>query len=132
MPTYLYQHPETKEIIEVSQKISETHEYTDENGLLWNRVFTVPHASVPNMTRIDSSSEHDFMKKTQDFDGTIGDLMDASKDLSEKRKQERGHDHVQQKFFKKYSEDRQGLKHREDTSHLNSKYKPNSDGVIEI
>jgi len=132
MPTYLYQHPTTQEVVEVKQRISDTHEYVDGNGVVWNRVFTVPYTSIPNMTRIDATSEHEFMKKTQDFQGNIGDLIDASKDLSEKRKNELGSDPVQENFHKKYSKDRKGLKHTSDTSHLDSKYKPNSDGVIEI
>ena len=102
MPTYIYQHPKTNEIVEVSQKISEAHEYTDSQGVQWNRVFTVPYASIPNMTRIEAGSEQDFMKRTEGFDGTMGDLMDLSKDLSNKRIEERGDgtDNVKQKFFK--------------------------------
>jgi len=132
MPFYLYQHPSTEQIVEIKQKISDIHEYVDDDGTKWNRVFTVPFASIPNMTRIDAGSEEDFMKRTQNFDGTIGDLMDASKDLSEKRKHDTGRDKVQENFHKKYSEERNGLKHMGDTSHLDKKYLPNSDGVIEI
>lgn len=134
MPTYIYQHPETNEVIEVSQKISEAHEYTDNQGVQWNRVFTVPHASVPNMTRIEAGSEHDFMRRTDGFDGTMGDLMDLSKDLSNKRIEERGDgtDNVKQQFFKDYSKKRNGLKHLDDKPTVDPKYKPNSDGVIEI
>ena len=102
MQFYLYQHPSTEEVIEIKQKISEAHEYVDGDGTKWNRIFTVPYASIPNMTRIDAGSEEDFMKRTQNFDGTIGDLMDASKDLSEKRKQGTGSDKVQENFHKKY------------------------------
>jgi hypothetical protein len=134
MPTYIYQHPKTNEIVEVSQKISEAHEYTDSQGVQWNRVFTVPYASIPNMTRIEAGSEQDFMKRTEGFDGTMGDLMDLSKDLSNKRIEERGDgtDNVKQKFFKDYSKDRNGLKHLDDKPAVDPKYKPNSDGVIEI
>jgi len=132
MPFYLYQHPSSEKVIEIKQKISEPHEYIDDDGTKWNRVFTVPYASIPNMTLINAGSEEDFMKRTQNFDGTIGDLMDASKDLSEKRKQGTGVDKVQENFHKKYSEERNGLKHMGDKSHLDGKYSPNSDGVIEI
>lgn len=132
MPTYIFQHPDNNEVLEISQRISDVHEYVDDNGVKWNRVFTVPHASFPNMTRIDAGSEQDFMKRTDGFDGTIGDLMDLSKDLSDKRKEGTGKDKIQQKFFKNYSKERHGLKHKEDTSHLNPKYSPNSDGVVEI
>lgn len=134
MPFYLFQHPSTQEVIEVKQKISDAHEYTDNEGVQWNRVFTIPYASVPNMTRVEAGSEQDFMKRTEGFDGTIGDLMDLSKDLSNKRIEERGDgtDNVKQKFFKDYSKDRNGLKHLDDKPAVDPKYKPNSDGVIEI
>jgi hypothetical protein len=132
MPTYIYQHPKTEQVIEVQQGITESHEYTDDQGVKWNRVFTVPNASIPNMTRIESGSEQDFMRRTEGFKGSIGDLMDASKELSDKRSELSGKDPVKQKFFKDYSQGRNGLKHKDDTSHLNGKYKPNSDGVIEI
>jgi hypothetical protein len=134
MPFYLFQHPSTQEVIEVKQKISDTHEYTDNEGVQWNRVFTIPYASVPNMTRVEAGSEQDFMKRTEGFDGTLGDLMDLSKDLSNKRVEERGDgtDNVKQKFFKDYSKDRNGLKHLDDKPAVDPKYKPNSDGVIEI
>ena len=132
MPTYLYQHPKTDEVIEINQKISDQHEYTDEEGSRWNRVFTVPHASIPSMTRVEANSEEDFIKKTRGSGGTMGDLFDLSKELSDKRKSERGggDDPVEQKFFKDYSNERKGMKHQNDVP--NPKYKPNSDGVIEI
>lgn len=132
MPTYIFQHPLTGDTKEISQRISDPHEYTDEGGIQWNRVFTVPHASIPNMTRIDAGSEKDFMNKTQGMGGTCGDLFDLSQELSEKRKSQEndGKDPVKQQFFKDYSKERKGLKHRDDVSQ--SKYTPDSDGVIEI
>ena len=100
----------------MQQKISDTHEYIDNNGLKWSRVFTVPNTSIPNMTRIDAGSHEDFMKKTQNTGGTYGDLFDLSKELSEKRKSQSadGSDPVEQKFFKDYSKKRNGLKHQND------------------
>ena len=114
MPFYLYQHPVTQQVVEVKQKISDTHEYTDEKGVKWNRVFTVPHASIPSLTRVQAGSEEDFIRKTR----------------SDQRKNERGDgkDPVQEKFYKDYSKKRKGLKHLDDPSGKSS----NSDGVIEV
>ena len=122
MPIYIFQNPITQEVIEIQQRAKDEHKYTDENGLEWSRVFTVPNASVPNMTRIDAGSEKDFMAKTQGSGGTYGDLFDLSKELSEKRKSQSadGKDPVEQKFFKNYSNKRKGLKHQND--------KPSSSG----
>ena len=86
MPTYIYQHPDSGEVIEINQRISDQHEYTDESGGSWNRVFTVPHTRVPNMTRADANSEEDFIRRTRESGGTMGDLFDISKELSNKRK----------------------------------------------
>jgi len=134
MPTYIYQHPQTQEVLEIVQRISDPHEYIDNQGVQWNRVFTVPHTNIPSMTRVEAGSEEDFIRKTRDSGGTLGDLFDLSQELSDKRKNERGDgkDPVQQKFYKDYSKTRNGLKHRSDNSDTGSKYKPNSDGVIEV
>ena len=129
MPTYIYQHPDSGEVIEIHQRISDRHEYTDDSGVSWNRVFTVPHTRVPNMTRVEANSEEDFIRRTRESGGTMGDLFDLSKELSDKRKAQSndGKDPVEQKFFKDYSKKRKGMKHQNDTSGSN-----NSDGVIEI
>jgi hypothetical protein len=132
MPTYIFQHPSTGDTKEISQRISDAHEYIDDSGIQWNRVFTVPHASIPSLTRIDAGSEQDFMNKTQGLDGTCGDLFDLSNELSTKRKSQssNGKDPVEQQFFKNYSKERKGLKHQNDTTE--PKYTPDADGVIEI
>ena len=129
MPTYIYQHPDSGEVIEINQRISDRHEYTDDSGVSWNRVFTVPHTRVPNMTRANANSEEDFIRRTRESGGTMGDLFDLSKELSNKRKSQSkdGKDPVEQKFFKDYSKKRKGMKHQNDVSGSN-----NSDGVIEI
>jgi hypothetical protein len=127
MPIYLFQNPETNEVIEVQQRISDAHEHVDDNGLKWLRIFTVPNTSIPSMTRIDAGSHEDFMRKTQNTGGTYGDLFDLSKELSDKRKSQsaNGSDPVEKKFFKDYSKERNGLKHQND--------KPSStEGTIEV
>jgi hypothetical protein len=86
--------------------------YKDENGVKWKRVFSLPFASVD--TKIDPNSASDFVTKTGKKRGTYGDLLDASKELSEKRTKERGEDPVKKKFFKDYSKKRFGVKHIEE------------------
>jgi predicted nucleic acid-binding Zn ribbon protein len=51
MPFYVYQNPNTGEVIEVMQSMKEKHEYTDSEGVKWNRVFLNPNASID--TKID-------------------------------------------------------------------------------
>ena len=42
MPLYVFQHPKTKETIEVLQSMKDDHVYTDENGVAWDRVWGQP------------------------------------------------------------------------------------------
>ena len=56
----------------------------------------------------------DFVEKTRNKSGTIGDLWDMSKELSEKRKKKHGKDPILQKYYKNYSKERNGMKHDND------------------
>lgn len=109
MPLYLYQNPETEEIIEVLQGMNDKHEYFDTEGLEWKRVFTVPTASID--TKIDPFSARDFVNKTGTKKGTVGDMMDLSADLSRAREEKTGsEDPVKRKVFQDY-EKKVGKKH---------------------
>ncbi len=109
MPIYIFQRPKSDEIIEVIQGVNDDHVFIDNEGVKWERVFTVPNASID--TRIDPFSEKDFSSKTKNKKGTVGDLMDASKEASEKRDRLTGRDPVKQEHFKNWSKARRGKKH---------------------
>ena len=107
MQIYLYQHQETEEIREVLQSMKEEHVYFEEN-IQWKRIYTVPTASID--TKIDPFSAKEFINKTNKR-GTVGDVMDLSSELSEKRAEKTGQgDPVKQKLFKDY-EKKVGKKH---------------------
>ena len=106
--------PKTKEIVEIVQKMSDPHEYTDEEGVKHKRVYTLPNASID--TQIDPFSSREFVDKTKDKGITMGELWDASQDASEKREKVLGKDPVKEKYFKNYSKKRRGLKHKDDPS----------------
>lgn len=109
MPIYLYQNPQTEEIKEIFQSINDIHEYF-ENGLKWNRVFTVPNASVD--TQQDPFSSKQYIDSTQNKKGTYGDLLNKSAELSEQRaKLNGGVDPIKEKFYSDYSKNRRGAKH---------------------
>ena len=120
MPTYIFENPKTKKTIEVFQRINEPHEYADEDGIKWNRVFTVPNAAVD--TEVDPFSSEDFVKKTSQGCGTMGELWDRSKELSEMRKEKLGHDPVKEKYLERYSKKRHGLKHTEEIKENRKKF----------
>ena len=114
MPLYTFQHPDTEEVLDVVQNMTEKHFYIDENGVEWRRVWHNPNASMD--TSIDPNSSKDFVEKTRDKRGTMGDLWDAAREAGEKRKAADGTDRVQQKWFKDYSKGRKGIRHQDDPS----------------
>ena len=109
MPLYTYEHPETSETIDVVQGMNDEHVYVDEKGVEWKRVFYSPRASIDSQT--DPFDNNAFVNNTGNKKGTYGDIMDHSKEMSQKRKDKLGYDPVQKKYFKEYSEKRRGLKH---------------------
>ena len=97
MPEYLYKDPETGEEVSIYQGINEKHKYSAD-GKEFERVFTVPNASID--TNIDPMSEKDFVEKTRNKKGTLGEMWDASKEASEKRDKITGKDPTKEKYFK--------------------------------
>tara|TARA_R100000008_G_C3583597_1_gene170425 strand:+ start:331 stop:672 length:342 start_codon:yes stop_codon:yes gene_type:complete len=108
MPEYIYKNPETGEEVTVWQSIHEEHTY-EIDGIEYNRVYTIPNASID--TKIDPNSPKEFREKAK---GTIGELWDQSKELSEKREKQQGEDPVKKKFFSDYAKERKGAKHPQD------------------
>lgn len=113
MPEYLYENPDTGEVVSVIQGINEEHSYS-KDGLEYQRVFTNPNMAVDS--DYSSLSEEQFVNSTRNKKGTLGDLFDASKEASEKREKLHGKDPVKDKYFKNYSSRRKGSKHKDDPS----------------
>lgn len=112
MPLYLYQNEKTKEIREIFQSMNEVHEYNGEKGneKNWKRIFTVPQASVD--TKQDPFSTNDFLDRTKSKKGTYGNMLDYSRELSEKRSSiVGGKDPIKENYYKNYSKQRNGAKH---------------------
>ncbi|MAH50812.1 hypothetical protein CMI37_33650 [Candidatus Pacearchaeota archaeon] len=117
MPFYIFQNPETGEVREVLQKMTEPHEYKEE-GVKWQRLWTSPNASID--TQIDPLSSKDFVEKTRNKKGTLGEIWDAAKEGSKKREEIMGKDPVKEKYFKDYSKKRQGVVHQHDPRKKNT------------
>lgn len=109
MPIYVYQNPKNKKIIEINQSVHDSHEYIDKSGLKWNRIFTSPQLNTDGTLKSDCS-EKEFSEYTKNKKGTIGDLWDRSRELSEKRKKIYGKDPVKDNFLKDWSSKRKGKK----------------------
>lgn len=109
MPVYIYQNPNTKETKEIVQSVHDNHEYI-ENGIKWNRVFTVPQLNTEGTldANCDAKKFSEFTKNKRE---TIGDMWDRSAELSEKRKKIYGEDSVKKQYVKNWSKKRKNKKH---------------------
>lgn len=114
MPVYIYKNPKTEEIKEIVQSVHDKHEYS-ENGLKWERVFTLPQVNTQEKLN-ENSTEKDFARVTGSQKGSVGDLWDRSKELSDKRKKIYGEDKVKKKYFEDWSKKRKGKIHPKDKS----------------
>src|SRR5438045_1433967 len=110
MPIYIYKHPKREKYVEIVQGMKDKHEYTDEKGVKWSRVFVNPQACVDS--RIDPFSYRDFVNKTDNKKNLkIGDLWDMASEASEKREQKLGIDPLKDKAIKDYEKKCHGKKH---------------------
>ena len=120
---YLYENPKTGEIKEVPQGMNDPHVYS-EGGIEWKRVFTIPCATIKGSA--DPFNQQSFVEETGSKRGTVGDMLDYSRELSEKRAQRNGGvDPIQSKFFKDYQK-RVGKKHLNDPSRIDKSKLKNS------
>ena len=121
MPIYVYKHPEKEEYIEVLQGMNDEHVY-EQDGLAWERVFLAPNASIDS--DVDPFNGRQFVDATAAKKGTMGDMLDYSKELSQKRASVNGGvDPVKEKYYKKYSDERNGAKHPQQMKEQLSKNK---------
>lgn len=118
MPLYVYQHPETEEHVEIFQGMNDKHEYIDDEGTSWKRVFLAPNMTLD--TDIDPFSQADFVRTTGNKKGTMGEMMDLSKDLSRQRAEKNGGvDPIKEKGYKAY-EKKTGKPHPKSKPHAPS------------
>ena len=110
MPIYIYKHPEKEEYKEIIQTMNEEHIYIDEDGAKWKREWTNPQLNCES--NIDPFSNSDFINKTGNMKGSLGDMQNYSKELSEKRASMNGGvDPVQKKYYDNYAKERRGARH---------------------
>jgi len=103
MPLFDFKHKETGEIREIFFRMNDEKIYRgeneDEEGQ-WVRLFSAPYASID--TKIDAFSQKQFVEKTGNKKGTIGDIQDRAAELSQIRAQKNGFDPVREKYIKNY------------------------------
>lgn len=117
---YVFENPNTGEEVEVFFAMNDAKEYTGSDGLKWNRVLLSPQLNTE--ASINPWSNDDFVNKTANTKGTLGDLMDRSEELSRIRADRNdGLDPVKEKYYKKYSKDRKGAKHLDQMKNFENK-----------
>lgn len=109
MPTYTFLNEETGEIKDIIMSMNDKHEYIDKTGYKWTRIFYVPQSSIDS--RIDPNNPKDFVSKTSNKKGTLGDLFDISAELSHKRGGVTGKDPVKESYYEKYKKKVGGKPH---------------------
>jgi len=109
MPIYLFIDNRTGKVSEIVQKMDDKHEAFAEDGYKLDRIFTKPRASVD--TQVDPNSSKDFIRRTAKNGMTIGEMMDLSAELSEKRSGTSGQDEIRHKAETSYSKRCGGKKH---------------------
>ncbi len=112
MPIYSFLNKKTGEVIDVFQSMNDIHEYKGKSGKenFWERIFYSPNASID--TKQDPFSSNQYLDRTKSKKGTYGNMLDYSKELSEKRASINGGiDPVKEKYYNNYSKERKGAKH---------------------
>lgn len=108
MPLYTFENPENGQTKDIYQKMLDKHEY-EESGVKWRRVFVKPQAAT-NTVILDPFNPREFISATSNKKETYGDILDRSKELSEKRKAKDGVDLVKKKYAEDWSKARNGKK----------------------
>jgi len=113
MPLYTFEHPATKEQVDVLQGMKDKHVYVDEHGTEWNRIFTSPNAAID--TRPDIFSTDSLANATNNKKDSYEDLVKRSQEASDKRAEKAGGpDPIKQVWYDSYAKKRQGKRHKSD------------------
>lgn len=110
MPQYSYANPKTGKVVEVIQRMSEVHEYIDDKGVKWNRVYSIPQGVVKDKSPTNAKEFSSYVGRRK---GNMADVYDMSKELSQSRIAQSldGKDPVKKEYYKNYSATRRGKKH---------------------
>lgn len=109
MPQYSFHNDQTGETIDLFFGMNDLKQHIDETGYKWRRLYSAPRTAID--TKINPFSAKDFVNKTGSKKGTVGNMMDLSAELSEKRSESHGQeDPVKRKLFNDYNK-KVGKKH---------------------
>lgn len=70
------------------------------DGKKWVRAATIPNYAIDEIGKINIDDPKDFARRTANHKGTVGELFDLSKQLSEERESRDGVDKIGETFQK--------------------------------
>jgi hypothetical protein len=110
MPLYTFSHPKTEELQDIFFHMNDKKEYIDDDGVEWTREYHSPELNATGSS--DPWNGKQFVEKTGRDKGKMGDMLDMSADLSKERaSQNNGVDPLKEKYYKKYTKERNGAIH---------------------
>jgi len=127
MPFYSFYNEKTKKTIDLIMSIHDNHEFIDNDGYKWIRIWYKPQASFN--TKIDPFSSKDFSNKVGLKKGSYGDVLDYSKEYSERREALAGKDDIKENYYMNYAKKRRGKLHKDIKQRI-CKEKLDKSGVI--
>ncbi len=68
------------------------------DGKTWVRVATIPNYAIDEISKINPFDEKDFIKRTANHKGNMGELFDLSQQLSDQREEIAGKDNIGLKY----------------------------------
>ena len=115
MPNYVFQKVGTEETQEFFFSMKEVPSFgtvIQRDGFKWKRLMTRPQTVMTGLKALDPYSPQAFINKTGQMKGTLGDLFDASKELSERRAEKaHGKDPIRQKYYSDYRKRKRNVPH---------------------
>lgn len=112
---YQFQNKNTGEIVDISMPMKDYKHYRGENGDedFWERIYYSNQVNIGN-AKSDPFNQNLFIEKTGKMKGTYGDLLDYSRELSDKRAEKIGEDPLKRKYLDEYKKKTGGKKHLAD------------------
>ena len=86
--------------------MNDDHVFKGDDGVEWVRIFDIPGAVIDSIFSMNPHDGKEFTRKTGQRRGKIGDLLQLSAELSEKRKNKDGRDFTKEKAMDNYESSR--------------------------
>ena len=107
MPFYIFE-SEKGEIVEKFFHMMENKQFFGPDGKFWRRIYLKPQMSIDSIIK-DPLSSKEFINNSSRKTGVLGDLIEQSAELSQKREKLCGLDPIKSKYIKNWEKKRKRL-----------------------